>query len=430
MYISWPPVALMAFSIPLGIATSSPAMVGAWLALVLVVVAIDVAAAPSPRALGTTRHVADSVRRLETTASTVVLHNLSKRRMRGVVRDAWQPSASSEGSRHAFDIPAGQARRFHTALNPQRRGDVRSGPLVARVAGPLNFAGRQLTLPNYATLRVLPEFASRRHLPSRLARLRELDGRSAVQIRGAGSEFDSLREYVIGDDVRSIDWRATARRSEVVVRTWRPERDRKVVIVVDTSRHAAARVGDQPRLDASIEAALLLAALASKAGDRVEVIAFDRTVRARVRGISGARLLGAMADQLAPLQPRLVEADWTAAVGVVREAVSQRALVAILTSIDPAAVESGLLRALGPLARHHQVVVAAVDDDEVSSLARQRGDALDVFSAAAATRFLLERASVATRLVKAGVSVVSASPDDLAPALADRYLELKAAGRL
>ena len=153
-------------------------------------------------------------------------------------------------------------------------------------------------------------------MPSRLARLRELDGRSAVRVRGAGSEFDSLREYVIGDDVRSIDWRASARRSDVVVRTWRPERDRRVLILVDTSRHAAARVGDQPRIDTSIEATLLLTALASKAGDRVEVIAFDRTVRARVRGLSGPAMMAALANQLAPVEPRLVEADWTAAASI------------------------------------------------------------------------------------------------------------------
>src|SRR5690625_5777237 len=99
-----------------------------------------------------------------------------------------------------------------------------------------------------------------------------MDGRTAVNVRGQGTEFDSLREYVIGDDVRAIDWRATARRSEVVVRTWRPERDRRVMIVLDSSRLSAARLGDEPRIEAQIESALLLAALASKAGDRVDLI--------------------------------------------------------------------------------------------------------------------------------------------------------------
>lgn len=88
-------------------------------------------------------------------------------------------------------------------------------------------------------MRVLPPFTSRKHLPSRLARLRELDGRTSVLTRGEGTEFDSLREYVPGDDTRSIDWRATARQTTVAVRTWRPERDRHILIVLDTGRTSA-----------------------------------------------------------------------------------------------------------------------------------------------------------------------------------------------
>ena len=430
MYLNWPSVALVACAVPLAIVSARSELVWVWLVLVGLLVALDVALTASPRRLAARRDVPASVRRLEPTTSTILIANPTGRGVRGLVRDAWQPSAGSTGERHRLDLPAGEMRRMKTPLTPQRRGDLAAGPVVVRLIGPLRLAGRQLSMPVSATLRVLPEFSSRRHLPSRLARLRELDGRSAVRVRGAGSEFDSLREYVDGDDVRSIDWRATARRSEVVVRTWRPERDRRVLILVDTSRHAAARVGDQPRLDTSIEAALLLSALASKAGDRVEVIAFDRTVRAHVRGVSGPALMAAVANQLAPLQPRLVEADWAGAAAVIGEALSQRALVAVLTSIDPAAIESGMLRALGPVARNHQVVVASVDDPEVIEMISSRGDALDVYGAAAATRFDLERNGVADRLRKKSINVVSADPERIAPALADRYLELKAAGKL
>lgn len=430
MYISWPTVALSALALPLGVATASSAMVWWWLILVALFVGADVALAPSPRKLGATRSVPGSVRRLEPVTANVIVANPTTRRITGVMRDAWQPSAGAPSTRHVLDIPGGEMRRFRTPLTPTRRGDLHAGPVVVRVSGPMRLAGRQLSIPVRTTLRVLPEFASRRHLPSRLARLRELDGRSAVRIRGAGSEFDSLREYVIGDDVRSIDWRATARRADVVVRTWRPERDRKVFILVDTSRHAAVRVGDQPRLDTAIEATLLLAALASKAGDRVEVVAFDRTVRARVQGISGPRLMSALADQLAPIEPRLVEADWSAAAALIGDALSQRALVAVLTSIDPAAIESGMLRALAPVAAKHQVVVASADDPEVMAMMSARGDALDVYGAAAATRFDLERRGVGDRLRKSRIDIVSASPDEIAPRLADRYLELKAAGKL
>jgi uncharacterized protein (DUF58 family) len=430
MYISWPSVALAAIGVPLALLSASDALVWVWAAVVVAVIATDVALAPSPRRIAIRRDSPPSVRRLEPTETAVTIANLGARTMRIVVRDAWQPSVGAVRNRHRLVVPGGERRKAATALLPTRRGDLRAGPVTVRVAGPLRLAGRQLSVPAAATLRVLPEFASRKHLPSRLARLRELDGRSAVQVRGAGSEFDSLREYVIGDDVRSIDWRASARRNDVVVRTWRPERDRRVLILIDTSRTSAARIGDIPRLDASIEASLLLSALASKAGDRVEVIAYDRSVRARVSGVSGAALLPALADQLAPVSPRLVEADWTGAASVIQDALGQRALVVLLTSIDPAAVEAGLLRAIAPVARRHTVVIASVDDPEIQEMASAREDALDIYGAAAATRFDIERGGVAARLRQRGLEVVSAKPDELAPVLADTYLALKKAGRL
>ncbi len=116
--------------------------------------------------------------------------------------------------------------------------------------------------------------------------LRDLDGQHRSLLRGEGSEFDSLRQYVLGDDVRSIDWRSSARRTEVVVRTWRPERDRRIVIVLDTGRTSAGRVAGVPRLDTSMDSALLLAALAIRAGDRIDLLAADRRVRARVTRVS------------------------------------------------------------------------------------------------------------------------------------------------
>ena len=112
--------------------------------------------------------------------------------------------------------------------------------------------------------------------------------------------------YVAGDDVRSIDWRATARRSEVVVRTWRPERDRRLLLVVDTSRTSAGRVGDVPRLDAALDAALLLTALAVRAGDRVDLLAMDREVRAAVEGIGRNEVLPRMVDAVGSTVLRLV----------------------------------------------------------------------------------------------------------------------------
>lgn len=430
MAITWRAVALTAAGVVPVLLVPVPGTVLVWALLVVAVCATDAALAASPRAVALRREASGPVRLHESARSRLILTHTGTRRLRALVRDAWQPSANAVANRHAVDLPPGESRRLDTALRPARRGDLRADRVTVRTVGPLGLAGRQASFDVPGTVRVLPEFASRRHLPSRLARLREMDGRASVQVRGAGTEFDSLREYVIGDDVRSIDWRASARRADVVVRTWRPERDRRVLIVLDTSRTSAARTADEPRLDSSIEAALLLAALASRAGDRVELLAFDRTVRARVAGMSGTRLMPAVADALAGVEPSLVEADWPGIAAQVRDRLSQRALVVLLSALEPAAVEQGLLGVVDQLAARHQVVLASVRDPEVEHLRTGRADTAALFDAAAAERTELERAAVALRLRGRGIEVVDALPEALAPTLADTYLALKAAGRL
>ena len=411
------------------------------LLLVLLAVAVlaDVALAANPSSLAYTRLPNGSVRLGERINLGLLIHNGGRRRFRGRVRDAWAPSTRAEPPTHAVDIIAGQVQRVDTCLQPVRRGDQRSAAVTARSIGPLGLAGRQKARPVSGQVRVLPPFLSRKHLPSRLARLREIDGLLPTLTRGQGTEFDSLREYVDGDDVRSIDWRATARRADVVVRTWRPERDRRVVIVLDTGRTAAGRVGVDPtasdpagwpRLDWSMDAALLLAALASRAGDHVDFLAHDRTTRAGVFGASRTELLARLVDAMASLKPALIESDSTAMVSAIARRTRRRALVVLMTDLNSSALDEGLLPVLPQLSAKHLVIIAAVADPRVDQLAAGRGDAAAVYDAAAAERSRNDRGALASRLRHSGVEVIDAPPSELAPALADRYLAMKATGRL
>ena len=405
-----------------------------WLVGVVALVVVDAVAAPRPAALELHRPPVAQVRLREETTTTLLVTNRGRRRVRGVLRDAWVPSAGAqEPTRHALDLPPGERRRVVTTLRPTRRGDRPAVGVTVRTHGPMGLAGRQGTVLVPGAVRSLPPFRSRRHLPAKLAQLRQLDGRSAVRTRGQGTEFDSLRDYVEGDDVRSIDWRATARRQHVVVRTWQPERDRRVVLVLDTARTSAARVGDEPRLDAAMDAALLLAALASRAGDRVDLVAGDRAVRARVgSGTTAGRsgLLHQLVTAMAPLEPALLEADWPMLAGAVTTLTRRRALVVLLTPLEPAALEEGLLPVLPSLTAHHRVVVASVADPALHEL-RSRADGVeDAYAAAAAERTEALRHRTATALAQLGVTVLDEPPEQLPVALADHYLALKAQGLL
>ena len=434
MFVTWRLSLLVAVGVVPVVAASAPGGVDAWVAAALWVIlcallaVVDVAAATSPRVLRISRDAPAKTLLGAQTSVRLRIANTGSRRIRGRLRDAWQPTAGAPAERLPLEIPPGERRDLVVPLLPRRRGTLASEMVVVRSHGPLGLAGRQRAIPSRGEVRVLPPFTSRRHLPSRLARLRELDGNTSIQVRGQGTEFDSLREYVRGDDVRSIDWRATARAGTTMLRTWRPERDRHVVIVIDTGRTAAARVGDGTRLDAAMEASLLLAALAARAGDHVHLVMFDRVTRARVTGVDGPGLLATMVEAMAGVEAQLIDTDWDAAHAQVRALTNRPALVVLLTAQDDVDSARAFLGSLPALTARTRVVVGTVTDSAGNRPDRE--DAVDVYRAAARERGAFEASRVAEAIARAGGDAIADTPEGLPPRIADRYLALKAAGRL
>ncbi|MBB2947429.1 uncharacterized protein (DUF58 family) [Actinoplanes lutulentus] len=422
-----------------------PALLPApWIGLLIVlgfavcVAGLDIAVAGPLTAVRLSRSGDRTVWLGGTATVSLTVVNAGRRPLRLHLRDSWVPSAGAWPSRHDVFLPRGTHQDLVTKLNPVRHGDRPAVRVTVRSMGPFGVAYRQKSRKWNAAispawvLRVLPHFPSRRILPEKLARMRVVEGSSVTRGRGHGTEFDALREYVIGDDVRSIDWRASARHNDVMVRTWRPERDRRVVCVIDTGRTSAARVGDAPRLDASIDAALLLSVLGVRAGDRVSLFALDAVVRSSLSSSSSQASLGRLIDAMASLEPAAVETDWSALATSLLRRDQKRSLVVIFTALEPAPIVEGLLPLLPRLTARHQVVVAGVRDPSVSRLVSLPASpgAFDVHAAAAAQRVLSERDRVREVLSRFGAIVVDADAGDFAGKVADVYLLLKATGRL
>ncbi|MEU3454628.1 DUF58 domain-containing protein [Micromonospora sp. NPDC006766] len=427
---------------------------GMWLGLagaagvVLLATGLDWLIAAPPGDVRLARAGDRQVRLGETAEVTLTITNTSLRTLRGLVRDAWVPSAGAgEPYAHVVELDPGVSAELTARLTPTRRGDRPAARVTVRSYGPFGLAFRQTSQRRAArltppwALTVLPPFTARKFLPEKLSRLRVIDGQVVTRGRGQGTEFDSLREYVVGDDVRSIDWRGTARSGHVVVRTWRPERDRRILCVVDTGRTSAGRVATapteavpeppgEPRLDAAIDAALLLAVLASHADDRVDLLAVDSQVRVTVAGTHKRAALDRLTRAMAALQPSLVETDFSRVAAEVLRTERKRALVVIFTALDPGALGEGLLPVVAQLVAKHTVLVAAVSDPSVPALAAGRDGLTQLYTAAAAERTLDETDRVRRALTRHGVHVVEAPVETFASAVADRYLDLKAAGRL
>lgn len=423
----------------------STAMAWGWVFCAFLMCLVDFFCAADPRGLSYQREVLGPIRADEETVSTVRISNPFARAVRVSVRDAWAPSLHPTPAHHSGVIPAREHMTVTTVLRPERRGSQQADYISVRLWGPLGLAARQISCAAPLVLEVLPEFRARKLLPSRLARLHELEGTTATTLRGPGTEFDSLREYVRGDDPRDIDWRASARASDLIVRTWRPERDRHIAIIVDTGRSGALLLGAAhtsthqadlldlgvaPRLDALIEAALLVGALAERAGDHVHLCALDRQIHAQISGTSGGAYLRQAAQAFSDVSPSLQPIDWSLVVSHVRSVLRHPGLVLILSDIPPAGSDPDFMEALSQLTQRHTVVVASARDPQLREVSADISDVSSVFVAAAASQVTHEMAEGCQDVRAAGAYVVDEDAGLVAARLADMYIALKKAGKI
>ena len=400
--------------------------------ILLVVVLVDVALAVDPTRLEVTR-TAPSVLVLRTSGDlTWTVRNPTDRKVRVALADELAPSLQATTRRLRGVVPAGATLRSTVALCPTRRGRFGIRTLVVRVEGPLGLGARQRRLDRPALLRVHPAFPSRKEAELRINTARTLEvGLRSAKGRGGGTEFDQLREYGVDDEVRRIDWSATARAGKAMVRTYRAERNQNVLLLLDNGRVMAGQVMDVPRVEHAMDAVLCLTTVATRVGDRCGLLAFDRSVRAVLPARAGRDQLGRVAEAMFDLEPVLAESDYRGAFTQALARFRRRSLIVLFTDLVEAAVGESLLPALPLLVRHHIVLVAAVRDPDVVRWATAPpGDAGDAYRAAAATMALEERRRASARLRGLGAIVLDEPPDQLAPRLVDTYLDLKARGRL
>jgi uncharacterized protein (DUF58 family) len=401
--------------------------------LVLAVVALlDALAAPPPGTLPVDRRLPPAVTLGTAAEISWTVRNPRRRSLRVALADDLAPSLRADTRRTWARLPAGGVLEASTAIRPARRGRFTPTELVVRVQGPLGLGARQATLLLPGTLRVFPSFRSKdeAELRIRRARIAEVGLRSARGL-GSGTEFDRLREYAVDDEFRRIDWSATARAGRPIVREYRAERNQTVVVLLDNGRVMAGRVDGVPRVEHAVDAVMMLTAVATGLGDRCGVVAFDREVRAAVPPSGGKAQLGRVVEALYALEPELAESDYAGAFTETLARYRKRTLLVVLTDLVAPAVEEWLAPALPLILREHLVVVAGVRDPDVVRWARGgAGDAAGVYRQAAAVSALDDRNRTAARLRGLGATVVDAAPGDLATALADAYLSVKATGRL
>jgi uncharacterized protein (DUF58 family) len=295
------------------------------------------------------------------------------------------------------------------------------------VIGPLGLGAWYRRVGEEAELVVYPDLPTARRLALAVRRGRfRLEGRARGPL-GLGTEFESVRAYLPDDDLRQVNWRATERLGRPMSNQYRIERDRDVICLVDCGRLMAAPLGDRTRLDAAIDAAVAVAAVADEVSDRVGAIAFERDVTRLVSPRRrGAR---AVVAALFDLEPVSIDSDYERAFARVGE--SKRAFVLVLTDLLEEAAARPLLDAIPMLARRHAVVVASATDlDLAAMVAHPPETSTDVYRAAVAVDVLAARARVAALLTRAGAEVIEAPADGLAALCVRTYLRAKSRVRV
>jgi len=401
-------------------------------ATLVLVALVDAAVATAPSKVPVARTVPGVLSLgAEATVSWDVT-NATSRPLKVAIADQLAPSMHAGTRRFRARVPRQGHATATTQIRPSRRGRFEIRDLTVRVEGPLGLGARQSTRQSSSILRVLPPFKSREEAELRINRARILEvGLRSAQGRGAGTEFDQLREYAPDDEFRRIDWSATARTGKVIVRTYRAERNQTVLLLLDSGRVMAGQVDGVPRLEHAMDAVMMMTAVSTRLGDRTGLLAFGRSVRAVVPPSGGHAQLSRITDAMYDLDAQLAESDYRAAFTEAMARFRRRALVVVLTELTEPVIEETLLPALPAMVRHHLVIVAGVRDPDVVRWAGDRPDDADgAYRKAAAVSALDERRRAIARLRGMGATVIDAVPGRLAPELADTYLRVKATGRL
>jgi uncharacterized protein (DUF58 family) len=249
--------------------------------------------------------------------------------------------------------------------------------------------------------------------------------------RGEGSEFDSLKEYLPGDDHRAIDWKASARHLTLLARQHRAERDHQVILGVDTGRVMSETLGAITRLDHALNAALLLAYVCLASGDRVGLFTFDARPGASLAPVHGVGGMRPLVDAIARVGYSRDETNYTLGLTTLAQRLSRRSLVILLTDFVDTVTAELMIENVARLIERHVLVFVSIRDPRLVALAESRpASEEDLGRAVVAGNLLRDRELVHLRLRRFGVRALDVPPERIAPGLIDQYLDIKRRERI
>lgn len=346
------------------------------------------------------------------------------------IRDiAPQPFYLSQ-SVHTLSIAAKQTTELAYTAMPFKRGEYQWGDIYVRQLGQWGLAWHTWKVLAKQTVLVYPDLLGLRSLSIKLT-LQTTGNIRRARRQGMGTEFAELREYATGDDLRLIDWNATARRDRLLVKVLEPEQEQTLIVLLDCGRLMTAQVKGLSRFDWGLNAMLSLALAGLNRGDRVGIGIFDRQMHTWIPPERGQTQLAKLIEKVTPIQPVLLEPDYLGAVTTVAMRQTRRALVVLITDVIDEIASTELLAAMGRLAPRHLPFCVTLRDPQIDTKAHTlTTDVSDTYARAVALDLMSQRQLALAKLKQKGVLVLDAPADQISENLVDRYLQLKSRSQL
>lgn len=349
------------------------------------------------------------------------------------IKDEYPPEMRLDGLREAqMHVEAQSTAALSYRLTPSKRGRYGFGFVAVRYLSRFGLVWCEMRAGESEAVKVYPNMRR-----ARAAELQALGGRSLIAahrrmpIRGEGRDFESLRDYVPGDELRHIAWAATAKRARLTTRQYQIERDQTIIIALDAGRLMTTRIEGETKFDAGIHAALALMSAAERAGDHTGMAVFGREVKTYIGPNRGREHIETVLEALHAIEPEMIEPSYTRAFEFIAANCRRRALVVLLTDLVDEDGSRELLAALKLLRPRHLPVVACIGDRDLQAAVRHTPTNLkNLFTQSVIEEIMHHREAALRRVEHSGGLALDVTTAALAPALLETYMRVKERGRL
>lgn len=313
------------------------------------------------------------------------------------------------------------------SVKPLSRGEYVYGNVNVFVKGPLQLVSRKFVFPAAKTIKVYPSYIQMRryHLLAVSNRLQEA-GIKRVRKLGHSMEFEQIKEYVRGDDYRTINWKATARKSDLMVNNYTDERSQQIYCLINKGRAMKMPFEGMSLLDYAINATLVLSNVALVRQDKAGLITFAENLDAFLQADKKSTQMNLVLETLYRQQTKFLEADFEKLYSIIRSRITHRSLLVLFTNFESMDSLQREMVSLKLIAQYHLLLVVFFENTELKQLTEGKAATMeDIYIKTIAEKFSFEKRLMVKELRKNGILSILTSPQNLTIDTINKYLELK-----